>query len=212
MHFHKKNMKRMTHEMKISLVLWLTLFFLGFLGKSNLPEPEININAVYEHLDSTDTASTDEMYDPQSSIKSNNEKKFTKKINLNFCDTSELRSLYINSRWANKIIEFRTALGGYYHINQLMDIYGFPEFFFEKLYYQSIVSPSEIAALGINEKSEIELMLHPYLSKKDCHAIVNYRREHGPFSSLNDIYQIKTIDSITIKKIEPYLAKDFLKK
>jgi DNA uptake protein ComE-like DNA-binding protein len=205
-------MKRMTHEMKISLVLWLTLFFLGFLGKSNLPEPEININAVYEHPDSTDTASTDEMYDPQSSIKSNNEKKFTKKINLNFCDTSELRSLYINSRWANKIIEFRTALGGYYHINQLMDIYGFPEFFFEKLYYQSIISPSEIAALGINEKSEIELMLHPYLSKKDCHAIVNYRREHGPFSSLSDIYQIKTIDSITIKKIEPYLAKDFLKK
>jgi len=205
-------MKRMTHEMKISLVLWLTLFFLGFLGKSNLPEPEININAVYEHPDSTDAASTDEMYDPQSSIKSNNEKKFTKKINLNFCDTSELKSLYINSRWANKIIEFRTALGGYYHINQLMDIYGFPEFFFEKLYYQSIVSPSEIAALGINEKSEIELMLHPYLSKKDCHAIVNYRKEHGPFSSLNDIYQIKTIDSITIKKIEPYLAKDFLKK
>ncbi|MFN4885704.1 MAG: ComEA family DNA-binding protein [Bacteroidota bacterium] len=205
-------MKRMTHEMKISLVLWLTLFFLGFLGKSNLPEPEININAIYEHPDSTDAASNDEMYDPQSSIKSNNEKKFTKKINLNFCDTSELRSLYINSRWANKIIEFRTALGGYYHINQLMDIYGFPEFFFEKLYYQSIVSPSEIAALGINEKSEIDLMLHPYLSKKDCHAIVNYRREHGPFSSLNDIYQIKTIDSITIKKIEPYLAQDFLKK
>jgi len=202
----------MTHEMKISLVLWLTLFFLGFLGKSNLPEPEININAVYKHPDSTAAAYTDEMYYPQSSIKSNNEKKFTKKINLNFCDTSELRSLYINSRWANKIIEFRTALGGYYHINQLMDIYGFPEFLFEKLYYQSIISPSEISALGINEKSEIELMLHPYLTKKDCHTIVSYRREHGPFSSLNDIYQIKTIDSITIKKIEPYLAKDFLKK
>lgn len=205
-------MKRMTHEMKLSLFLWLTLFFLGFLEKSNLPEAELKITAIYEHPDSTNTASSDEMYDMQRPIKSNNEKKFIKKINLNLCDTSELRSLYINSRWANKIIEFRTALGGYYHINQLMDIYGFPEFFFEKLYYQSIISPSEISALGINEKSEIELMLHPYLSKKDCHAIVNYRREHGHYSSVNDLFQIKTIDSLTIKKIEPYLAKDFIKK
>lgn len=202
----------MTHEMKLSLFLWLTLFFLGFLGKSNLPEPEMKITAIYEHPDSTDDASSNEMYDTQSPFKSNNDKKFIKKINLNFCDTNELRSLHINSRWANKIIEFRTALGGYYHINQLMDIYGFPEFFFEKLYYQSTISPTEIKALGINEKSEIELMLHPYLTKKDCHSIVNYRSEHGPFSSTNDLFQIKTIDSLTIKKIEPYLAKDFLKK
>jgi DNA uptake protein ComE-like DNA-binding protein len=204
-------MKRMTHEMKVSLILWLTLFFLGFLGNSNLPEPEINITAMYERKDSTDVEQFDEPPYAQHSTQSNLAKKFTKKINLNLCDTNELRSLNINSRWASKIIEFRTALGGYYHINQLMDIYGFPEFFFEKLYYQSAISPTEISALGINEKSEIELMLHPYLSKKDCHAIVNYRREHGPFTSINDIFQIKTIDSLTIKKIEPYLAKDFIK-
>lgn len=202
-------MKRMTNEMKISLFLWVSLFFLGFLGKSNLPEPEMKITAIYEHPDSTDAASADELYDTQSQIKTNNEKKFIKKINLNSCDTTELRSIHINSRWSNKIIDYRQALGGYYNVNQLMEIYGFPEFFFEKIYFQCTVSPTEIKPLGINSKTQIELMIHPYLSKKDCQSIVNYRNEHGSFTSIGDLYLIKTLDSLTIKKIEPYLAKDF---
>jgi competence protein ComEA len=205
-------MKRLTHEMRLSLFLWLALFFIGFLGKSNLPEPEIKITTFYEKDDSIKTPLSEEQKSVEDWVQFQTYTKNMKKINLNTCDTNELKMLHINSRWANKIIEFRKALGGYYHINQLMDIYGFPEFFFEKLYYEGTVAPDEVIALGINNKTEIELMLHPYLSKKNCQAIVNYRKEHGHFKTIEELYQIKTIDSLTIKKIEPYLAKEFKQK
>jgi DNA uptake protein ComE-like DNA-binding protein len=131
------------------------------------------------------------------------------KINLNTCDSIELRNARISSVWANKILAYRKSLGGYYNTIQLLEIYNFPEFLFERIHSIAVVYPTQVEALGVNTKSVLELTLHPYISKKEAEVIVSYRNEHGIFNCVDDFLLLKALDSNTVKKIEPYLAKDF---
>jgi competence ComEA-like helix-hairpin-helix protein len=62
--------------------------------------------------------------------------------------------------------------------------------------------------LAINHCSEQELARHPYLRTKLARAIVNYRLQHGDFSSIDDLKKINIMEEKIFLRIEPYITLD----
>lgn len=48
----------------------------------------------------------------------------------------------------------------------------------------------------------------PGIGPVKAQAIVNYRQQHGPFGSVDDLVEVKGIGPATIKKIKPLLVVD----
>ncbi len=58
--------------------------------------------------------------------------------------------------------------------------------------------------LFITASAEI-LAAHPYLNWNQANAIVKYRDQHGTFTSIDQLENIKILDKVTSQKVKPYL-------
>ena len=67
------------------------------------------------------------------------------------------------------------------------------------------VDPNRIRKININTITFDKLRLMPYLNYKQVNAIIEYRKQHGDYTSLNDLKNIAIIDDDILRKIEPYL-------
>jgi len=65
-----------------------------------------------------------------------------------------------------------------------------------------VVAPP--ARLDVNTAAEYELEMLPGIGPKTARAIVEYRAEHGPFGSLEELVQVKGIGPQTIERIRPH--------
>jgi len=59
--------------------------------------------------------------------------------------------------------------------------------------------------VNINTADEAILVSLPGIGPKTAAAIVSFRDQHGKFSSIQDLTQVKGIGEKKLKKIEPYL-------
>jgi DNA uptake protein ComE-like DNA-binding protein len=62
--------------------------------------------------------------------------------------------------------------------------------------------------ININDADIKQLAYQPYIRYYLAKAIVNFRQEHGLFSSLGDLHKMVAIDDSTYSKIIPYLTVD----
>lgn len=130
-----------------------------------------------------------------------------KKPNINQCDSSDLLFIKgIGPSRASRIIRYRNALGGFHNIAQLNEIYGLDSVVLDELKHNIILSDSEPRqGLRINDIDFKELLKHPYFDYNQTKVIINYRKQHGPFSGKEDLMKIKILDSQWLEKVEPYL-------
>ena len=128
-------------------------------------------------------------------------------LNLNIADTTSLKLIKgIGSVLAKRIVKFRNSLGGFYHENQLLQVYGLDSMYFSKFKHQLFVDSVEIKKIHINFVSAKKLSKHPYVNYKIAKNIVSYRNQHGYFNSKQDLYKLVVLDSVFINKIAPYLS------
>lgn len=126
---------------------------------------------------------------------------------LNNADSLDLVQLYnIGPVMARRILRYRTLLGGYYHIEQLKEVYGMDSARYADITPHLTVNPTLIQQLDINSTDIDQLKKHPYLDYYQAKAIVRMREEKGPFNKVSDILNIPIIDNETYKRIEPYLT------
>lgn len=125
------------------------------------------------------------------------------KFDINTADTTQLKRVKgIGSTYASRIVKFRDALGGFHSLSQLEETYGIsPEAITELKKYASVETAHK--TIRINEVDNIK---HPALKFAQAKAIIAYRNQHGPFSSLQDLQKIKLLNEETIQKIAPYLT------
>jgi competence ComEA-like helix-hairpin-helix protein len=127
-------------------------------------------------------------------------------VEINNADTSAFIALPgIGSKLAARIIAFREKLGGFYKIEQVAETYGLPDSTFQKIKNKLVIAGSGIKKLNINTATVDELKVHPYLRYNIANAIVQYRSQHGNFSSVSDIKKIMMITEEIYNKAAPYL-------
>ncbi|MAY85057.1 MAG: hypothetical protein CMP59_13085 [Flavobacteriales bacterium] len=130
-------------------------------------------------------------------------------IDLNLADSAELIQLKgIGPVYASRIVKFRNALGGFYNIDQLTEVWGIDDTLINTLRPQLSLGEPSIVKLRINHLEAAELKSHPYLNWSQANAIVNYRKQHGRFMRNEDLMKIYSIDDTLVEKISPYLKFD----
>ena len=65
--------------------------------------------------------------------------------------------------------------------------------------------PTKIRTLNINSATKEELKAHPYLYWKHANAIVNYRKQHWDYKTLDELKKIVLINDSIFQKVKPYL-------
>lgn len=140
---------------------------------------------------------------------SGNKKPEAIRLEINSADSILLDQLRgIGPAFASKIIRYRDRLGGFYSKEQLREVYGIDSLRYVQLVDQVAVDPSLLIKLDINRATFEQLRRHPYLSYKQINAIIEYRRQHGKYTSVGDLKQVLILGEEIIRKIEPYLAFD----
>lgn len=125
------------------------------------------------------------------------------RIVLNRADTAQLRKVPgIGPYFARKIVEYRERLGGYYRVQQLLEIEDFPE---TAVDFFIIPDDTQLRKLNINRLSLNELKRHPYLNFYQARAIVDYRRLHGTIQSLDQFSLLRDFPREAIERLTPYV-------
>lgn len=128
-------------------------------------------------------------------------------VDINEGDTAAFIALPgIGPVLASRIINFRNKLGGFHSVEQVGETYGLPDSTFQKLKPYFSFSGQEVHRLNINRATKEELSAHPYISWKLANAIVEYRNQHGPYQSIDDLKNILILDEATLQKISNYIA------
>lgn len=110
-------------------------------------------------------------------------------LDINLADSIELQSIRgIGPAFSSRIIRFRDILGGYTSIEQLKEVYGLTEETYEAIKPHILIGEKfEPKKLPINLADQAQLSTHPYISYTTARALVNYRKQHGSFQSLEEI-------------------------
>ena len=128
-------------------------------------------------------------------------------IDINAGDTSEFISLPgIGSKLAQRIISFRDKLGGFYSVDQIKETYGLPDSTFQIIRSKLVLRNTSLKAININTATLDEMKSHPYLKFYIANAIIQYRNQHGNFTSVNDVKKVMIVTDDIFVKVAPYLT------
>ena len=136
------------------------------------------------------------------------EKKYSPQtIDINTSDTTAFISLPgIGSKLAQRIITFRDKLGGFYSVDQVKETYGLPDSTFIKIKPRLVLASLAVKQININTANLDEMRSHPYIRYAIANAILQYRTQHGNFSSVDDIKKIMIVTDDVFTKLSPYLT------
>ena len=125
------------------------------------------------------------------------------RVVLNSADTAQLRKVPgIGSYFARKIVEYRERLGGYYRVQQLLEIEDFPE---TAVNFFIIPDGTEFRKMNLNRLSLNELKRHPYINFYQAREIVDFRRLHGRIENLQQLSLSKDFPPEAIERLLPYV-------
>jgi competence protein ComEA len=128
-------------------------------------------------------------------------------VDINQADTTAFIALPgIGSKLAGRIVAFREKLGGFYSIAQVGEVYGLADSVFQKIKPYLAGGSTPVRKININTISFEQLKAHPYFRNQLATAIIAYRNEHGPFSTINDLKKVMAITEEIFKRIEPYIS------
>lgn len=128
-------------------------------------------------------------------------------LELNSADSADLVELYgIGPVFANRILKYRDLLGGFYSVNQLLEVYNFPEETFRKIENRISVDTLLLKKIRLNFAEYPDLIRHPYLDKKQVSALLKFREKNGSYYELEQVISNDLVDNETFSKLKPYLT------
>ena len=108
---------------------------------------------------------------------------------------------------SKRIVNFRDKLGGFARVAQVKETYGISDSLYHSFKHQLRLN-SDPQILDINKLSKKELAAHPYISWKQAEVLVEYRKNHGPFQSIEDLRRTQVVTEEWLDKIKDYLSLD----
>lgn len=113
-------------------------------------------------------------------------------------------NLAIKPYLINRIIKYRNLLGGYYCPDQLMEVYGFPEYYLERIKPWLAADTTSIKKIYINEVEFKKLLKHPYFDYQTTKLIFNNKPKKG-YEDFSDLKEKTSINDSIAEKIKHYL-------
>ena len=187
----------------ILILMILVLVFIGGYSSFNYfaPKREVVIHR--------DTIYREVAMDTRGYEKKSPSRKFTEKtpVNLNFADTTQLKKIPgIGSVFAQRIVEYRTWLGGFHSLDQLQEVKGIGEIRLKELKKWLYITPGSHKTIDINQASFNELNNHIYFNISLIRPIKELQ-EHGmPIKDLDELSIIYPFDRNDITRLAPYLS------
>jgi DNA uptake protein ComE-like DNA-binding protein len=161
--------------------------------------PYVKIEAAKKEVPTHYSASDNIAY---SSFKKENKQT----IDINTADTSAFIALPgIANKLANRIVEFRNKLGGFYSVDQVGETFGLRDSVFQLIKPRLQINNATLTQININTATIDQLKIHPYIRYNIANAIVQYRTQHGNFSDVSDVKKIMLITADQYIKMFPYL-------
>lgn len=128
-------------------------------------------------------------------------------VNLNQATEEQLMELKgIGSFFAKQIIKKREELGGFVHVDQLLEVWKFDAEKLEQVKTKLEIDTRNLRPLRINEMSAEEFKAHPYINWNVANSIVKMRTQLGGFQQMEDLKKSKLIDEELYQKLKPYLS------
>lgn len=128
-------------------------------------------------------------------------------IELNLADATALMRLKgIGPAFANRILNYRNALGGFERVEQLKEVYGLPDSTYRQISTKLKADAGYIKLINVNTATEEELARHPYIRKWLASDIIKLRRDLKSFTEITQIRQLPLINEEKYRKIAPYLS------
>jgi competence ComEA-like helix-hairpin-helix protein len=129
------------------------------------------------------------------------------KVEINEADTSAFISLPgIGSKLSQRIIAFRNKLGGFYSVDQVGETYFLADSTFQKIKPFLFLRNTSVNRFNINTATVDEMKGHPYIKYNLANAIVEYRKQHGNYNSVEAIKKIMMVSDEVYRKAAPYLS------
>jgi len=125
---------------------------------------------------------------------------------INTATSEELQKVRgIGPFFADRIIEYRTQLGGFLSLDQLSETPGFRDSTYLKLRDKLKFVPREPRLIRINQVDQNTLAAHPYITQKQAEIVILNRRNHGNYSSKEDLLETIVLDEETVNRLMPYV-------
>lgn len=127
-------------------------------------------------------------------------------IELNSSSKDQLKMLRgIGDAYAERIIKYKSLLGGYYSHEQLLEVYGMDSARFAGFQDQVRIDTGKIHQINLSTATYDSLIKHPYLNKYQTKAILKYKEIVGEFSHIEQIHQNNLLTKEDFLRIRPYL-------
>ena len=128
-------------------------------------------------------------------------------IELNSANENDLLKLPgIGPVFANRIIQYRNLLGGFYHKGQLSEVYNLSPETFTKIEELIKVDTTHIQKIRLNFADYNQMVKHPYIISSHANAIIKYRSKNGNYTETNQLLNISGIDSAFYEKVRHYFT------
>lgn len=126
---------------------------------------------------------------------------------LNGLDTTGMQAINgIGPTFARRIYKYRERLGGFARPEQLLEVFGIDSGHFERIRSQIQIDEGQVRKININTADFDTLRQHPYLRYKQVNAIIEYRKQHGNYSSFADLKKVAILPAETVDKLVPYFS------
>jgi len=127
-------------------------------------------------------------------------------IGLNSADSTMLMLIPgIGPSYSRRIIKYREMLGGYYDTRQLWEVYGMDSARYKVLEEYCVVDTQYIKHIELNKATFRELISHPYISRSETYAILQYRDFAENISTIEELLNNQIIEEERLTKVAPYL-------
>ena len=125
-------------------------------------------------------------------------------IDVNTADSATLCKIPgIGKTISHIIIKRRERLGGFHSKEQLLECRYFDEAFLKWIYIDSL---AEMRKIEINRATFGELAAHPYISKEQTKALMDYRRLYGRIGDADVLKHTGIFKEEELKNLLPYIS------
>ena len=126
-------------------------------------------------------------------------------IEINTADSAQLVKLYgIGPSYAGRILKYRGMLGGFFSIEQLLEVYGMDSVRYAGIQKNIKADTSFILTIDVNTAEFKTLLHHPYLDYETVKLICNYREYSGPITCSDTLRKVIGYDPM-YEKVKPYI-------